>query len=64
VTKGVIKAQAIQFWYGILTQPTQPTLALVFQVSKCIEFNMVEEKVITLGFSRETLKLSLTSSMQ
>jgi hypothetical protein len=51
------KAQAIQFWYEILNkefkhwvrnamllQPTQPTLADVFQLSKCIEMNMVEEQ--------------------
>jgi hypothetical protein len=36
-------------------------LALVFQVFKPIELNMVEEKVVTLGFSKETLKPSPTS---
>jgi hypothetical protein len=36
-------------------------LALEFQIFEYIEFNMVEEKVVTLGFSRETLKPSLTS---
>jgi hypothetical protein len=39
-------------------------LALVFQVIECIEFNMVEEKVVTQGFNRETLKPSPTSSTQ
>jgi len=76
-TKGVTEAQVIQFWYGILekdlklrvwnivfTQLTQPTLALVFQVFERIEFNMVEEKVVTLGFSRETLKPSHASLTQ
>jgi hypothetical protein len=33
-------------------------LALVFQVSQHIELNMVEEKVVILGFSRETLTFS------
>jgi hypothetical protein len=33
-------------------------LALVFHIFKCIELNMVEEKVVTLGFSRETFKPS------
>jgi hypothetical protein len=39
-------------------------LALDFQVFECIEFNMAEEKVVTLRFNRETLKPSLTSSIQ
>jgi len=29
-----------------------------FPSIECIELNMVEEKVVTLGFSRETLKTS------
>jgi hypothetical protein len=74
VTKGVTEARVIQFWYGILekdlkqgvwnifiTQLTQPTMALVFQVFERIELNMVDEKVVTLRFSRETLKSSPTS---
>jgi len=56
VTQGVIKTQAIQFWYGILDkelkcwvwdaillQLAQPTLASVFQLSERIKVNMVEE---------------------
>ncbi len=39
-------------------------LALIFQVFERIELNMVEEKVVTLGFNRETLKHSPTSSTQ
>jgi hypothetical protein len=31
-------------------------LALIFQVFKHIKLNMVEEKVVTLRFNRETLK--------
>jgi len=74
VTKGVIEARAIQFGYGILekdlkrwvwnifiTQLTQPTMALVFQMFEHIELNMVDEKVVTLRFSRETLKPFPTS---
>jgi hypothetical protein len=36
-------------------------LALVLQVSERIELNIVEEKVVTLGFNRETPQPSLTS---
>jgi hypothetical protein len=39
-------------------------LALDFRVFKCIELNMAKEKVVTLRFNRETLKPSLTSSIQ
>jgi len=35
-----------------------------FQVFEHIELNMVEEKVVMLGFSRETLKPFPTSSTQ
>jgi hypothetical protein len=49
-------------WDSHLAYPAH--IRLVFQVSKHIEFNMMEEKVVTLGFSRETLKLFLTSSIQ
>ncbi len=31
-----------------------PTLAHVFALSDKIKFNMVEEKVVTSGFSRDT----------
>ncbi len=60
------KAQAIQFWYGILDKKLRrkvrdvtlmsdnsPTLAHVFALSKKIELNMVEERVVTSGFSRD-----------
>jgi hypothetical protein len=65
VTQGVTKTQAVQFWYGImdelkrrmrdaiLLQPTQPTLASVFQLSERIEMNMVEEWAVTLAFDKE-----------
>jgi hypothetical protein len=56
VTQGVTEAQAVQFWYGILDkelkhwmwhaillQPTQPILVNVFELSKRIKMNMMEE---------------------
>jgi hypothetical protein len=61
-----MKAQAIQFWYGILDKELQrkvhdvtfmsddsPTLTHVFVLSKKIELIMVEERVVTSGFSRD-----------
>ncbi len=61
------KAQVVQFWYGILDKELQrrirdvilmsddaPTLAHVFTLSKKIKLNMVEEKVVTFGFSKDT----------
>jgi len=65
VTQGVTKAQAVQFWYGImdelkrrmrdaiLLQHAQPTLASVFQLLERIEMNMVEEWVVTSAFDKE-----------
>ncbi len=57
VTQGVIEAQAVQFWYGILDKELQqrardvilmsddsPTLAHVFSLYEKIELNMVEEE--------------------
>jgi hypothetical protein len=67
VTQGVTEAQAIQFWYGILDKELRwkvcdvtfmsddsPALAHVFALSKTIELNMVEEKVVTSRFNRDT----------
>jgi hypothetical protein len=68
VTQGVIEAQVVQVWYGILNelrhrmqdaillQHAQPTLASVFQLLKRIEMNMVVKWVITLGFNKENPK--------
>jgi len=55
VTQGMMKGQAIQFWYGVLDKdlmhqvrdamlllPTQPTLANVFQLLEQIEMNIVD----------------------
>jgi hypothetical protein len=38
---------------AILLQLAQPTLVSVFQLSERIEMNMVEERVVTLGFNKE-----------
>ncbi len=67
VTQGVIEVQAFQFWYGILDKELRrkvrdvtfmsddsPTLAHVFALFEKIELNMVEEKVVTSGFNRDT----------
>ncbi len=43
-----------------LAYPTH--VGIGFPDIECIELNMVEEKVVTLGFSRETLKTSPTLS--
>ncbi len=65
------KAQAIQFWYGILDKELRrrirnvilmsnnsPTLAHVFALSKKIKLNMVEERVVTSRFNRDTTTTS------
>jgi hypothetical protein len=67
VTQGVTEVQAIQFWYGILDKELRrrvrnvifmsddsPTLAHVFALFEKIELNMVEERVVTSRFSRDT----------
>jgi hypothetical protein len=41
-----------------LMNDDSPTLAHVFALSKKIELNMVEEKVVTFGFSRDTITTS------
>jgi hypothetical protein len=74
VTQGVTEAHAVQFWYGILDKELQrrvcdvtlmsdnfPTLAHVFALSEKIELNMVEERVMTSGFSRD---IAITSRGQ
>ncbi len=65
------EAQAIQFWYGILDKELRwrvhdvtlmnddfPTLAHVFVLSEKIKLNMVEERVVTSGFSKDTTTTS------
>ncbi len=67
MVQGVIEAQAIHFWYEILEkefkqrmwdvtllQINQPTLAYVFLLTKRIELNMVEEKMVTFWFQGQT----------
>jgi hypothetical protein len=71
ITQGVTEAKAVQFWYGILDKELRwrvrdvtlmsddsPTLAHVFALSEKIEFNMVEERVVTSGFSKDTTIIS------
>jgi hypothetical protein len=61
-----MKAQAVQFWYGIMDKELRrrvgdvslmsddsPTLAHVFALFEKIELNMVEERVVTSTFSRD-----------
>jgi hypothetical protein len=63
-----MEAQAVQFWYGILDKELQwrtrnvtfmsdnfPTLAHVFALFEKIKLNMVEERVVTSGFNRDTI---------
>ncbi len=71
VTQGVTKAHAVQFWYEILDKELRwrvrdvilmsddsPTLAHVLVLSEKIKFNMVEERVVTSGFSRDITTIS------
>ncbi len=41
-----------------LTSDNSPTLAHVFALFEKIKFNMVEERVVTFGFSRDTTTTS------
>lgn len=67
VTSCVIEAQAVQFWYRILDKElwrrvrdvifmsnASPTLANVFALSRKIELNMMEEKVVIFTFCMNT----------
>ncbi|OAE21617.1 hypothetical protein AXG93_939s1250 [Marchantia polymorpha subsp. ruderalis] len=71
VTHGVTEAQAVQYWYRILDRELRrkvrdatlvsdasPTLAHVFALSKKIELNMMEERVVTSTFARDTTTTS------
>jgi hypothetical protein len=71
ITQGVTKAQVVQFSYGILDKELRrrirdvilmsddfPTLAHVFALFEKIELNMVEERVVTFGFSRNIVTTS------
>jgi hypothetical protein len=44
-------------------QPTQPTSTNVFQLSKRIEMNMVEEWVITFEFNKKNPRNFFKSNM-
>ncbi|OAE18944.1 hypothetical protein AXG93_1976s1510 [Marchantia polymorpha subsp. ruderalis] len=67
VTHGVTEAQAVQYWYRILDielrrgvrdatlmSDSSSTLAHVFTLSEKIELNMLEERVVTSTFARDT----------
>ncbi|CAM6111262.1 unnamed protein product [Calypogeia fissa] len=67
VTQGVTEAQAVQFWYGILEKDLRrrvrdatlladdtPKLATVFALSERIEQKLVEEKVVTTAFQKDS----------
>ncbi|BBN17747.1 hypothetical protein Mp_7g16710 [Marchantia polymorpha subsp. ruderalis] len=71
VTHGVTEAKAVQYWYRILDRElrrrvrdatlmsdSSPTLAHVFALSEKIELNMVEERVVTSTFARDTTTTS------
>jgi hypothetical protein len=71
VTQGVMEAQVVQFWYGILDKELRqrarnvtlmsddsPTLAHVFALSKKIKLNMVEERVVTSRFNKDIIIIS------
>ncbi|BBN20292.1 hypothetical protein Mp_8g17980 [Marchantia polymorpha subsp. ruderalis] len=71
VTHGVTEAHAVQYWYRILDRElrrkvrdatlmsdSSPTLAHVFALSEKIELNMVEERVMTSTFARDTTTTS------
>ncbi|BBN06970.1 hypothetical protein Mp_3g25410 [Marchantia polymorpha subsp. ruderalis] len=71
ITHGVTEAQAVQYWYRILDRElrrrvrdatlmsnSSPTLAHVFALSEKIELNMVEERVVTSTFARDTTTTS------
>jgi hypothetical protein len=47
----------------MLNELMQPTLANVFQVLECIEFNMVENQIVTLKFNMD-VPWNLTNSSQ
>jgi hypothetical protein len=66
-----MEAQVVQFWYGILDKELRrgvhnvtlvidnsPTLAHVFALFEKIELNMVEERVVTSGISKDTTTTS------
>jgi hypothetical protein len=55
-----IKSLDVKFQNAILLQPTQPTLANVFQLLEKIEMNMVEEHMVTLGFNKDNPRNSPT----
>jgi len=39
-------------WDSILLQASQPILIYMFMLSQRIQLNMVEEKMVTIGFNK------------
>jgi hypothetical protein len=39
-------------WDSILLQASQPILVYMFMLSQRIQLNMVEEKMVTIGFNK------------
>ncbi len=39
-------------WDSILLQASQPILVYMFMLSQRIQLNMVEEKMVTVGFNK------------
>ncbi|OAE32850.1 hypothetical protein AXG93_1409s1170 [Marchantia polymorpha subsp. ruderalis] len=58
VTHGVTKAQTIKVRDATLMSDASPTLVHVFALSEKIELNMVEERVMTSSFVRNTTTTS------
>jgi hypothetical protein len=44
-------------WDAMLLQLGQPILTNVFQLTKKIEMNIVEERVVILGFNKKTQEI-------
>lgn len=67
VTHGVTEAHAVKYWYRILDKKLRrrvrdatllsdasSTLAYVFALFEKIELNILEERVVTSSFARDT----------
>ncbi|CAM6104606.1 unnamed protein product [Calypogeia fissa] len=76
VTQGVIEAQAVHLWYGILEKDLRrrvrdatllvddtPKLVTVFALSKRIEQKLVEEKVVMTTFQKDSSSSPSTPSL-
>jgi hypothetical protein len=77
MTQGMIKVQAVQFWYGILNKELRcqnvgchvnSTCTTHFgqcvQLLEHVEMNMVGKKMVTFRFNKENLINASTPSIQ